>query len=1126
MKRATSEKGVPSISNNRNNYGNNGIKKAKFGDEDEIARSFEEELMMMDDIIVENIGEEVEGENPLENQKSRWSRPDVSNLSKSESLAFQWLDIDMTSGNPMNYNPDGGQILGSNEGPVPIIRLYGVTSKGQSVMALVHGFTPYFYVSLPSSMELSDSNLAQLRNTLDSRLKERCRGEEKKLSKLVLGIEKVSLMQSLLGYHFKTTKDFIKIYVAMPSLVAGLKRLFDDGVVTTELGHVRGQTYESNVPFVLRFMIDQNISGADWLELPANTYSIRKQSDSAEALSSSSDNPSKTSRCSLEVDIFFNNIIVHPTIGIYSSIAPLRILSFDIECQGRKGHFPDAAFDPVIQIANTLTLQGSDRPIIRNVFTLNTCLPIVGAHVICSEREDEMLMKWRAFVNACDPDVLTGYNVANFDIPYLLNRAKALEKKHPSLKHFPDFGRIRGLKATMRDTTFQSSAVGKHENIETSISGRVIFDVLPYMYRNHKLSSYSLNSVSAEFLGQQKEDVHHSIISDLQRGSDADRRRLAVYCLKDAYLPQQLLNKLAIMVNYIEMARVTGVPLNFLLTRGQQIKVFSMLLRKCRKERLLIPNIARHAAGGDDAGYEGATVIEPKKAYYQTPIATLDFASLYPSIMQAYNLCYSTLVSSDDLSKLAPEDYEKSPSGHVFVRSTTKKGILPQILDELLAARKRAKKDMAAATDPHEIAVQNGRQLALKISANSVYGFTGATVGQLPCVPIASSVTGYGRNLLLDTRAFVESQYTIENGFPCNADVVYGDTDSVMVNFGVPTVAESMPLARRAAEEISKIFPNPIKLEFEKVYYPYLLMNKKRYAGLLWTNPDTYDKMDCKGLETVRRDNCLLVRRMVDTCLRKILIERDVPGAIDYAKGTIADLLQNKMDISMLVISKSLGKSADDADYSNKQAHVELAMRMKKRDAGSAPQVGDRVAYVIIQGAKGAPAYEKSEDPVYVLDNNLPIDTEYYLTNQLSNPLTRIFEPIIPNPQSLLCGDHTRTVCKPTPSSKAGGIMMFAVKKEKCMGCKTLIADKDRVEGSPLCKNCHSKESDIYLNKLTEVNVQQQLFAQLWTECQRCQGSFHQDVICTNKDCPIFYKRKKVQIDLQAATDALDKFSW
>ena len=1079
------------------------------------ASQFEEELMMMEGYDDEAIDVVTDGKLD-ENQQKRWERPSVDGFDSSTSpLIMHWLDLDMTSGSPLASNPCRGErVVGSREAIVPVIRMYGTTREGQSVAAYIHGFTPYFYVALATSANLDQSVLGPLRVVLDQKLKERVRGDEKKLNNCILGIDRVTGMQSILGYHVEETpREFIKVYVAMPSLVAGLKRMFDDGISVPGIGHVKGQTYESNVPFVLRFMIDKDIQGADWVEFPANSYSVRSSVE-------------KKSRCNLEVDVFFNKIVSHPCVEEWSAIAPLRTLSFDIECQGRKGHFPDAQHDPVIQIASTVTLQGSNTPIIRNVFTLNTCLPIVGAQVICSEKEEDMLLKWRDFVNACDPDIITGYNIANFDIPYLLNRAVTLEKRCPDLKRFPDIGRLKGVKAVMRDTTFQSSAFGKRENIETTINGRVIFDVMPYMFRNHKLSSYSLNSVSAEFLGQQKEDVHHSMITDLQLGSDADRRRLAVYCLKDAYLPQQLLNKLSVIVNYVEMARVSGVPLNFLLVRGQQIKVFSMLLRKTQKEKLLIPNIAR--SGGNDETYEGATVIEPKKAYYEVPIATLDFASLYPSIMQAYNLCYSTLVSNEDIPKLKPGTFDRSPSGHVFVKNTTKKGILPQILDELLAARKRAKKDMAAATDPQVKAVQNGRQLALKISANSVYGFTGATVGQLPCVPIASSTTSYGRNLLLETRNFVESTYNTKNGYTYNADVVYGDTDSVMVNFGTPTVAETMPLAVEAAAAVSAIFPPPIKLEFEKVYFPYLLMNKKRYAGLLWTNPDKYDYLDAKGLETVRRDNCLLVRRLVDTCLRKILIERNVQGAIDYAKSTIGDLLQNKLDISMLVISKSLGKSADDADYTNKQAHVELAMRMKKRDPGSAPNVGDRVAYVIIQAAKGAPAYEKSEDPVWVLDNNLPIDSEYYLTNQLSKPLTRIFEPIIPNPQTLLSGDHTRTVRKPTPIAKSGGIMMFAVKTEKCMGCKTVITDNNKGsrDGAPLCRTCQDKEGEIYMQKLSAINEHQQVFSHLWTECQRCQGSFHQDVICSNRDCPIFYKRKKVQIDLQAAQDALDKFSW
>jgi DNA polymerase delta subunit 1 len=823
----------------------------------------------------------------------------------------------------------------------------------------------------------------------------------------------------------------------------------------------------------------------------------------------------------------------HQAEGKWNKIAPLRVLSLDIECQGRKGHFPEAEKDPVIQIANALTVYGDKMPAVQNVFTLKGCLPIVGAQVISSESEVEMLMKWRSFLEACDPDVITGYNVQNFDIPYLLERAESLSKGkggNAEIRGFAQWGRIRNSKAKMRDTTFQSAAYGKRNNVETTIEGRVIFDMLPYMQRNHKLSSYSLNSVCAEFLGQQKEDVHHSIISDLQNGSDEDRHRLAVYCLKDALLPQRLMDKLSVMVNYVEMARVTGVPVSFLISRGQQIKVFSMILRKCLKENLLVPTLKKSGVGGDEATYEGATVLDPIKDYYKVPIATLDFASLYPSIMQAYNLCYSTMVNTNDVSRLSPDQYRKSENGYVFVTKETKKGILPTILSELLSARKRAKKDMKNAPTEFERAVQNGRQLALKVSANSVYGFTGATVGQLPCVPIAASVTSYGRYLLERTKEFVETTYTQANGYEHDAVVVYGDTDSVMVKFGTAEVKNTFPLAIEAAEKCSKIFPDPILLEFEKVYFPYLLMNKKRYAGLMWTNQDHYDKMDTKGLETVRRDNCALVRDVIQTSLDKILIEQDEDGAVAYVKKQISDLLQNKMDISRLVITKSLNKGAEYAlglggkpeDYKNKQAHVELAARMRKRDAGSAPQMGDRVPYVIIAGAKGAKNFEKAEDPIYVLENNMAIDSKWYLTNQLSKPLTRIFDPITGDVEkSLLQGEHTRKIFIPTPSARKGSLMMFAVKTATCIGCKAQVDSKKGY----LCKHCAPRQAEIYLEKLTVLREKEKSFAELWSAAQKIHNTVHSEIMCTGDGCACqFYRRKKVQADIRLAQEVLDKF--
>ena len=195
---------------------------------------------------------------------------------------------------------------------------------------------------------------------------------------------------------------------------------------------------------------------------------------------------------------------------------------------------------------------------------------------------------------------------------------------------------------------------------------------------------------------------------------------------------------------------------------------------------------------------------------------------------------------------------------------------------------------------------------------------------------------------------------------------------------------------------------------------------------------------------------------------------------------------------------------------------------MKKRDAGSAPQMGDRVPYVVIAGFKGAATYEKAEDPIYVLENSLPIDFKWYLTNQLSKPLTRIFEPIIENVgKTLLQGDHTRKLFVPTPTARKGSLMMFASKKSKCMGCKTPIDD----EMGNLCKYCIPKESQIYLDKLGVLREAQLRYSKLWAEAQRIHGTIHTDIMCTGDGCACnFYRRKKVQMDIKLAEEAIAKF--
>ena len=598
-----------------------------------------------------------------------------------------------------------------------------------------------------------------------------------------------------------------------------------------------------------------------WVEVPAKSYSMIPQHH-------------RQSNCQIEAEVTYRDLIAHKPEGEWAKMAPLRILSFDIECAGRKGIFPEANQDPVIQIANIVTRYGEKKPFVRNVFCLDTTSLIVNTQIFAFDREQEMLQKWRDFLEKVDPDIIIGYNICNFDFPYLLDRAK-----HLKVAGFEHWTRLPSVKSQAKDTNISSKQMGSRDTKATNTNGRLQLDLLQLVQRDHQLRSYTLNSVCAQFLGEQKEDVHHTMITELFNGTPESRRRLAVYCLKDAYLPQRLMDKLSCLENYTEMARVTGVPFNFLLARGQQVKFVSQLFRKALEQKLVIPNLT---PSGSEDQYEGATVIEPTRGYYDVPIATLDFASLYPSIIQAHNLCYTTLLNKSAVDKLGlvkDEDYIVTPNGDMFCTIKQRKGLLAQILEELLNARKQAKRELAVETDPFKKAVLNGRQLALKISANSVYGLTGATVGKLPCLAIASSTTSYGRQMIEKTKEEVEKKYTTANGYKADAKVIYGDTDSVMVKFGVKDLAEAMKLGEEAATYVSSKFIKPIKLEFEKVYFPYLLINKKRYAGLYWTNPDKYDKMDTKGIETVRRDNCRLVQNVIETVLRMILIDQDVQGA-------------------------------------------------------------------------------------------------------------------------------------------------------------------------------------------------------------------------------------------------------
>jgi DNA polymerase delta subunit 1 len=273
--------------------------------------------------------------------------------------------------------------------------------------------------------------------------------------------------------------------------------------------------------------------------------------------------------------------------------------------------------------------------------------------------------------------------------------------------------------------------------------------------------------------------------------------------MQDTDLVRRLINHRQLIVNLIEMSRVLGCVFSAVYGRGQQFKVTRKIMQFTSANDFIIEQYNRNEHGytkvplfdlieNDNViamnaidisqekttGFQGATVLAPIRGFHREPIVCLDFASLYPSIMRYHNLSHDTFITSVSQAEsmgLKSDDYTITPNGFIFVKGTKREGILPLILTELLNARKLAKKQMVSATSSIEKSVLNGKQLALKICCNSIYGFCGAKTSAIPCVAIAASVTSFGRQMILDTKTFMKDKFS--------AETIYGDTDSVFVKF-------------------------------------------------------------------------------------------------------------------------------------------------------------------------------------------------------------------------------------------------------------------------------------------------------------------------------------------------------
>jgi len=866
----------------------------------------------------------------------------------------------------------------SEEGDEHLISIFGKTEQGKSV-CVTTCFDPYFFVKLPSG-----TSQQQVQLLYDQ------------LNKLRPNhVTSYSLTEQKDVWGFQNNEKFAFMRLNFKSLVARRKV---NSLFMYNDEFKKYHVYESNIDPVLRFMHRTGIQSSGWL-----------------------DTGSKCIRSYLartDIDLFCNDWQTLTPVD-KNETAPFVVASLDIESNSSTGKFPNALVpgDACFQIAISLCTFGSDVPYDKTCLCYkNTDPNLEGANIVSFKTEREMLHAFQRYLHEKNVDIITGWNIFGFDMEYIYQRAQ-LVGCDPD---FYELGRLKEHECKMVYKKLSSSALGDNELKLLPMPGRFIFDLFHEVKKGYKLDSYKLDNVSKLYLGDQKIDMPAKEMFARYKEEDPVKlREVAEYCIKDTLLPHRLVKHLCTLLNLLEMAKATWVPLNYLVERGQQIKVFSQLTKKAREMGFMVPTIKYGAI--PEEPYEGATVLDAQKGAYYTPITALDFEALYPSIIMAHNLCYSTWVMDEkkygNIPGVTYEVFEVGGKKYKFAQDVP--SLLPSILLELKQFRKQAKKDMAASTGAMK-EMFNGKQLAYKISMNSVYGFTGAGKGMLPCVPIASTTTSKGRSMIEETKNYVEKN------FP-GAKVRYGDTDSVMVEFdvgdrkGEEAIEYSWKIGEKAAEECTALFKKPNNLELEKVYWPYFLYSKKRYAAKLWTKGKDdkmhMDYIDIKGLQIVRRDNTPHLREVCKELLDVVLDSSDTEPPKQLARERAIELLSGDIPNDKLVLSQGLsdtykvkGNPVHISDVAKSwdinMAHVQVHNKMRERRPGSEPQSGDRVPYLLTKTEDPkAKAYQKSEDPKYVEEHGIPVDYHYYFLNKFLTPVCDLLDPLYDNPKEEIFGE-------------------------------------------------------------------------------------------------------------------------
>jgi len=620
-----------------------------------------------------------------------------------------------------------------------------------------------------------------------------------------------------------------------------------------------------------------------------------------------------------------------------------RIASFDIETYHAGG-----TGEPILMISY------ADTKGLEKVWTYKNTSELDFVETLADEKE--MIQRFMDTVKQQKIDILLTYNGDNFDFGFIKDRCDKY-----------------GIPFILGADGSQVKLERRGMDMGARVTGRPHVDLYPVCRRVFNLPRYTLEDVYASIFGEEKRDINVEDIVPFWDSGDPEKLAILFdYSMEDAKACLKI--GLEVLPLEYELSQLIGQPMFEVSRMSSGNKVEWLLMRRAKGEGLIVPNRPddremRERALGK---YEGAYVVEPDKGIHEN-ILVFDFKSLYPSIIIAHNVDPATI--NCDCCK-AEGDAWVSPSGARFCKK--KKGFVPGVLEDVIKSRTRTKIELKKlrelnSQDKVGEKMLDAKQLALKILANSFYGYMGYARARWYSRECASAVTAWGRDYI---------KKTIEKANAEGMKVVYGDTDSLLIT--LPEGLDEKAVLKRKNEFLSRInkaLPPAMELEFEGFYTRGLFVTKKRYALM-----DSNKKLTVKGLETKRRDWAIIAKRTQEEVLRTVLWEKNPEKAAEIVKATIQDLRDKKIPLKDLIIHTQLTKNL--GQYANVAPHVYAAKKAQKR--GKTIHAGDVIQYIITR--RGKSISEKAEMLGFVDENDY--DAEYYINNQLLPAVMRILEAL------------------------------------------------------------------------------------------------------------------------------------